>query len=137
MWIFSSKPPLFWEPVSGHPISVKLTAMKAALASGADPNELDHEPRAEKNLGRPLHLAIEYTSSNLSRLHENLPVVELLLQHGADPRLGGMQGRYSPLEDLRRVVAYNDPTMREAMGFFKEVLEMMEVKARELDGMFS
>jgi len=111
--------------------------MKAALASGADPNELDHEPRAEKNLGRPLHLAIEYTSSNLSRLHENLPVVELLLQHGADPRLGGMQGRYSPLEDLRRVVAYNDPTMREAMGFFKEVLEMMEVKARELDGMFS
>ena len=136
MWIVTARPPLFIEPISGHPIQEKLSAMKTALASGADPNELDHQPRAERNQGRPLHMAIEYTMGDLSRLHENLPVVELLLQHGADPRLPGMWGRPAPMEDLKLVLEFDDGTLRVARPFFRDALELMERKAGELEGAF-
>lgn len=132
--------PLHWEPVSGHPVPEKLAAMLAALKSGSDPNELDHAPRAERSIGRPLHYATEYTFFDHSLRHENLPVVELLLKHGADPRLPGMEPNPSPLEDLRAVVNANTPEVKWAserdMEFFKRALNAMEEKARELDGKF-
>ena len=136
-WIYTARPPLFWEPISGHSLPVKLASMKAALAAGANPNELDHELRPEKNSGRPLHLAIDYLNSTLSHLCENLPVVELLLEHGADPRLKGMQFfTKSPLEKLRQIVRYNNPDVGKAMDFFRQALDIMEARGRELDGLF-
>jgi hypothetical protein len=132
--------PLHWEPVSSHPITEKLTNMLAALKSGSDPNELDHAfaSRPERSIGRPLHYATEYTVFDHSLRHENLPVVELLLRYGADPRLAGMGPNPSPLEDLRAVVNANIPELKWAserdMEFFKGALEAMERRARELDG---
>jgi hypothetical protein len=132
--------PLHWEPVSGHPISEKLTNMLAALKSGCDPNELDHAyaSRPERSIGRPLHYATECTVFDHSLRHENLPVVELLLRHGADPRMPGMGANPSPLEDLRAVVNVNSPELKWAserdMEFFKGALKAMEGRARELDG---
>jgi hypothetical protein len=132
--------PLHWEPVSGHPITEKLTTMLGALKSGSDPNELDHASRPERSIGRPLHYATEYTFFDHSLRHENLPVVELLLKHGADPRMPGMGPNPSPLEDLRAVVNANSPEVKWAserdMEFFKGALEAMERRARELDGEF-
>jgi hypothetical protein len=138
LWIYTTRPPLFWEPISGHPLPVKLASMKAALAAGADPNELDHEPRPERNRGRPLHLATDHLYTTLSHLPpgENLPVVELLLEHGADPRLKGLQFMNSPLERLRQIVRYNNPGAGKAIDFFRRALDIMEVRGRELDGLF-
>jgi hypothetical protein len=138
-WSFKESP-LHWEPVSGHPISEKLAAIKAALEVGADPNELDHARRAERSIGRPLHWATEYSTFDHNLRHENLPVVELLLKHGADPRLPGMGPNWSPLEEMRTVVAANSPKLKWAteqdMVMFKGALKMMKDKAKELDGKF-
>ncbi|KAF2134590.1 hypothetical protein P153DRAFT_391922 [Dothidotthia symphoricarpi CBS 119687] len=101
--VFEERPPLLWEPISTEPIEVRLANMRAAIASGADPNELDgtRKPR----VGRPLDYAI---TTLACAYHEtvktNLPIVELLLETGADPRLPGripIQD-VSPLEGVRR-----------------------------------
>jgi hypothetical protein len=134
--------PLHWEPVSGHPITEKLATMLAALKSGSDPNELGHAfaSRPERSIGRPLHYATEYTVFDHSRRHENLPVVELLLRYGADPRMKGMGANPSPLEELRIVVMANSDgsevkwASERDMEFFKGALEAMERRAKELDG---
>ena len=136
-WTLKSSP-LHWEPVSGHPISEKFAAMKAALDSGADPNELDHQRRTERSIGRPLHYATEYTTFDHSRRHENLPLIKLLLQHCADPRLHGMECTKSPIDEMKTVVEFNSPDLKWAteqdMVFFRGALEMMKEKANELDG---
>jgi hypothetical protein len=134
--------PLHWEPVSGHPITEKLTNMLAALKSGSDPNELDHAyaSRPERSIGRPLHYATEYTVFDHSLRHENIPVVELLLRYGADPRMPGMGANPSPLEALKAVVKANSPdsevkwASERDIEFFKGALEVMEGRAKELDG---
>jgi hypothetical protein len=134
--------PLHWEPVSGHPITEKLTNILTALKSGCDPNELDHAyaSRPERSIGRPLHYATEYTVFDYSLRHKNLPVVELLLRHGADPRMPGMGANPSALEEVRAVVKANSPdsevkwASERDMEFFKGALEAMEGRARELNG---
>jgi hypothetical protein len=116
--------------------------MHSALKSGRDPNELDtaFASRPERSIGRPLHYATEYTVFDTSRRWENLPVVELLMRYGADPRMEGMGGNKSPLEEVRGVVKANSPdselkwASERDMEFFKGALEVMEGRARELDG---
>ncbi|KAF5869044.1 uncharacterized protein Bfra_011586 [Botrytis fragariae] len=128
--------PLHWEIVSGHPIAEKLGNMRAALESSADPNALDKAPRPEQSMGRPLHYATDTLHFDFMPRYENLPIVELLLEFGADPRMEGMAGlRESPLEDVERIVQTNYPKLGERdMEIFKAALVAMEEKARELEG---
>ncbi|KAN0102204.1 hypothetical protein V8E51_012714 [Hyaloscypha variabilis] len=137
-WTAKSSP-LHWEPFSDHPISEKLAAMKAAIDSGADPNELDHptkngKRRPELSIGRPLHYAID-TRFDHSRRHENLPVVELLLQHGADPRLEGMEFTKSPIDEIKSDLENPDSKLlsQKNVAFFRAAMEIMQKKANELD----
>jgi len=138
-WAAKSSP-LHWQPFSDHPISKKLAAMKAAIDSGADPNELDQPikngvRRPELSIGRPLHYAID-TRFDHSRRHENLPVVELLLQHGADPRLEGMEFTKSAIDEIKEDLESQDSNRlsQENVAFFREALVIMQKKANELDG---
>lgn len=85
--------PLHWEIISGHPIAEKLSNVRAALQSGADPNALDKVRCAEQSRGRPLHYATDTLHFDFMSRYENLPIVELLLEYGADPRMAGMAGR--------------------------------------------
>ena len=52
-WVCEHHPPLFWKPISDHSIEIKLTNMRAAIAAGADVNELDQEADPRLNNGRP------------------------------------------------------------------------------------
>lgn len=143
-WKYIQSLPLHFEPISGHPLAEKISNTLAALESGADPNELDKAPRAERSIGRPLHYATDSTHFDFGRRYENFPIVELLLKYGADPRLPGMEGlggrRESALEEVRDVVKSNSPKVvlrnltERDIEFFKRALEAMEEKAKELDG---
>lgn len=146
---FASRP-LLAEPVSEHSIALKLTNMRTALAAGADPNELDNI-RSPRTIGRPLHYAIcDNAFVHLERLKENLPVVKLLLEAGADPRLRGTLiealpsfGR-SPLEELRVWLSMFDEDRgkswpefeRELEPFFRAAYREMKKVGDRLDGMF-
>ncbi|TGO26761.1 hypothetical protein BPAE_0053g00140 [Botrytis paeoniae] len=128
--------PFHWEIVSNYLITGKLSNMRAAFKSGADPNALDKVRRAEQSMGRPLHCATVVTHFDFMPRYENLPIVELLLEFGADPRMEGMGGtRESPLEDVERIVETNYPKLGERdIKFFKAAfVVMIEEKARELE----
>jgi hypothetical protein len=92
-------PPLFWESILEHPVEVKLANMRAAIAAGANVNELDQETYPCRNNGRPLHFALYSTINNFRHLKENLLVIKLLLESGADPRLPGVGYTGSRLEE--------------------------------------
>ena len=71
--------------------------MRTDIAYGADPNQIDGTrlPR----VGRPLHYAISsYAFINYENLKNDLPIINLLLELGADPRLLGVWDG-SPLEE--------------------------------------
>lgn len=97
-WVWRCKSPLFWEPISQNPIGVKFANRRAAIAAGADVNELDHDPDPRKSCGRPLDMAVKEDDCNWADLKRNIPVIQLLLMHGADPRLEGVLGAPSPLD---------------------------------------
>ncbi|KAJ5647703.1 hypothetical protein N7490_004075 [Penicillium lividum] len=62
--------------------------MKAALLAGAGSNEMDREPDNRRSYGRPLHCVV-HSKGPADFLKENIPLIRLLLEHGADPRLPG------------------------------------------------
>ncbi|TGO61892.1 hypothetical protein BOTNAR_0122g00140 [Botryotinia narcissicola] len=109
--------------------------MRAALETGADPHALDEAPRPERSTGRPLHYATDVTHFDLVPRYENLPVLEFLLEYGADPQMEGKGGASeSPLEDVERIVKNNYPKLRERdMEFFKATLIVMNEKKRKLE----
>lgn len=148
-WISKTRHPLFWEPLQHKPVADKLASMRAALDQGADPNMLDREPEAPRHSGRPLHCAIA-AGRTLSRrqgavpwaaTRDNLPVVELLLERGADPRLPGQPSPLpfllSPIEEAEVNMAYpattpgEDPA--EVEDFYRRALLMMRAAAEKLD----
>jgi len=113
--------------------------MKAANDSGADPNELNHptkndERRPELSIGCLLHYAID-TSFDHSRRHENLPVVELLLQHSANPQLESMEFTKSVMDEIKADLESPDSKrlQQENVTFFREALEIMQKEANELN----
>ena len=135
------RPPLFWEPISDNPIAVKLSNMRTALSQGADPNELDG-PQMPR-WGRPLNYAIlDAACINHESLKENLPVVELLLAAGADPRLSGIGGmERSPLEELRLWLEAFERRPEdfqwqevEVSGMYEKAYEAMKRVAERLNG---
>ena len=63
-----------------------LAACRAAIAKGEDVNAPDTLPHVGFNEGRPLDACLQQTHMpGDKRVVENLPVIELLLEHGADP----------------------------------------------------
>ena len=141
-WVYKSKPPLFWESITDHPIKVKVANMTAAIALGADVNELDKEPDPRRNYGRPLHFASDASRIEFKYLKEHLPVIELLLEKGADPRLPGMMYTDSALEELKfslKGALRNErfqPEWKEITPFLREAYMVMKEAADSLDGMF-
>lgn len=133
------KAPLHYFAISNDPLSTRLPAMRAALASGEDPNKI----AGSKNpgLGRPLHYAIDDSAGHdYAQLKQNLPVIELLLKEGADPRLPNQMGK-SPIEELeawfREYDKGHETWAEEDLGLYdfnKAALETMKVVAAKLDG---
>ncbi|KAJ5106334.1 hypothetical protein N7456_003009 [Penicillium angulare] len=140
-WVHTTKPPLFWEPLSTNPLDTKLANIKEALISGADPNEMDHEPDPRRSFGRPLHCTI-HDNGDWLYMKDNIPVIELLLEYGADPRLSGPMvlpvscWLGSPLEDAREMAEGGwgcEELFR--CGFYREAYRVMKLVAVELDRM--
>lgn len=67
--------------------------MRTAIATGSDPNELDG--MGKHQIGRPLHYAIANEAGH-EFVKENLPIVKLLLEAGADPRLPALTMKSLP-----------------------------------------
>lgn len=92
-WVAIHKPPLFTAALSLDSASDKATAVEAALRAGADPNELDDDIRKMRNKGRALAFFVNEDlhyeiNGSLDGMVNNLPAIEVMLRHGADPRLG-------------------------------------------------
>jgi hypothetical protein len=106
-WVTESKSPLHYEPLSNHSIDVKLAAMTSAIAAGADVNELDHDVDPRRNRGTPLHCCLSDIAADPS---SNLPLVRLLLEHGADPSIPGTEGSRtgSSVEEARAMSQVTD-----------------------------
>lgn len=126
---------------SSEPLEVRVPAIREALAAGEDPNELGG--RKVPGISCPLHYAITTWGDCASgELKRNLPVVELLLQNGADPRLPDCTPvPSSPIEELEAWFREYDKDHSEwdaeeidLHAFFSAVLHVMRAKAAELDG---
>ncbi|KAH8810779.1 hypothetical protein F5884DRAFT_830742 [Xylogone sp. PMI_703] len=130
--------PLLYVPISDLPLAAKLKMMKQAIKAGDDVNQLDPVGDPHASYGRPLNFAVEYTRANLDYLKDNIPVIKLLLKHGADPRLAGPLGTRSALEEMREMAQWGvdekDPQYwSELVPFFREAYGLMERRARRLD----
>jgi hypothetical protein len=129
--------------MSGDPLEVRLLAIQEALASGEDPNELGGWPKP--GVARPLHYAIsDCVQHDQAQLKQNLPVIELLLEAGADPRLPDLHGQ-SPIEELegwfreyRKSGHLSwEPESLELKPFFEAALETLKKAALGLDGKYT
>jgi hypothetical protein len=136
---FRPRPPLHCLCMSGDPLEARLLAIQEALASGENPNELGgwHNP----GVARPLHYAIsDCVQHDQAQLKQNLPVIGLLLEAGADPRLPDLHGQ-SPIEELEAWFReYHkgghsmwEPESLELKPFFEAALETLKKAALALD----
>ena len=117
--------PLFREPLSYHPPEEKVAAMRAAIEAGADVHQMDQEPIVGHNLGRPLDACLK------GPVVDNIPAIELLLQHGADPRLGARPTLFAPVRRAR-YYAENHPE-EEARTIWKRVLALFDEAILKLE----
>lgn len=130
--------PLHSEPLSTHPVEVKLANIRPAMAAGADVNGLDESDPACHREGRPLDACLRVTHmASGATFHSNVDVIEVLLEHGADPRVRDRKTVFfTPLE----VAVYNaekDGQIPRAKIFneqvvlmFKEAIEKLEEREK-------
>ncbi|KKY30061.1 hypothetical protein UCDDA912_g10006 [Diaporthe ampelina] len=130
---------IFWAPVSRYHLRCKLAALLAALQEGADPNEEESEPRLVLRSGRPLDLCLDYTKADVAdqSLLNNIPVIQMLLDHGADPRLDPIPPLkhlpacpVKPVEQARREAAAAKGPMKR---FYEEAHRVLKKAADRLD----
>lgn len=130
--------PLLYIPISDIPIDAKVALMKRAIEAGDDVNQLDPINDKRVCFGRPLNFAVEYSRANFDYLKDNIPVIKLLLEHGADPRLPGLYREKSALEAMREVsqtkISTTQPEWNKLVPFFQEAFQLMEEAAKRLDG---
>jgi hypothetical protein len=144
-WVGRRPPPLFWQQTTDLKIEVKLANMRVTINQGADVDELDTEPDAFLNYGRPLHFASDITHIEFKNLKDNLDVIKLLLEKGADPRKPGMMYTDSALEEVKfslKSALRNGRFQKEwkdVIPFLRDAYEKMKEAADRLDaedGMF-
>lgn len=140
--VFRVAPLLHQQCISNEVLDVRLAAMRKAIASGEDPNEL----RGWKNpgVGRPLYYALDNSAQHdYAQLKQNLPVIELLLEAGADARLPSLRpGRQLPIEELEAWFREHikgghskwAPEDLELQPFYEAALQAMKKAALILDG---
>ncbi|KAF2451129.1 hypothetical protein P171DRAFT_427346 [Karstenula rhodostoma CBS 690.94] len=127
--------PLITEPISNHSVSTMLSAVRTAIENGADVNALDTEPNRAYNEGRPLDacLTAHHMPSGKSII-ENLPVIELLLEHGADPRLWSESTTILGMPIVQAITSAKDERITgEAKAFWKRLLKLFEEAIERLD----
>lgn len=134
-WVQNSKPPLFIAALSLDKAEVKVAAVEEALHAGADPNELDHDLGKLRNQGRVLAYFVNYKlhyeiNGILEGMVNNLPSIEIMLRHGADPRLDAPF--IGPKSALLQVQSAKDRDV--APDFYEAAGAMLEKAAAELDG---
>ncbi|KAH6629303.1 hypothetical protein C7974DRAFT_184435 [Boeremia exigua] len=138
---FRRCPPLHKHCISNEPLETRLVALHEAIAAGEDPNELGGWK--DPGIARPLHYAIDDSvQHDLRQLKQNLPVVQLLLQAGADPRLPCITlPRRSPIEELEVWIGVYkksghstwEKEFVELYPFYEDALLAMKKVAAELD----
>lgn len=142
-WIATHQPPLFTTAFSLDPPETKAKKMEAALQSGADPNELDHDLSKMEHRGRPLaccvnasyHLSV---NGDYKGMANNLPAIEVLLRYGADPRLRGSALDALSALELVRVYRDDPPEPKQILGpFYKEASKIIEDAAAVFDGRYA
>jgi hypothetical protein len=127
--------PLITEPLSNHPVETMLAACRAAIANGEDVNALDTLPHVGHNAGRPLDACLRQTQMpGKKSIVENLPVIELLLEHGADPRLFSRSVGVTGIPIvLARRYAVDEKEKEEHRAFWKHVLGLFEEAVVRID----
>lgn len=121
------------------PIEQRLAWAQEAVTAGQDVNQLDDTTDWRRNLGRPLHAALEHpgclddATGKIKDRDESLDLVRFLLDHGADPRLRCCRGKDSPI-DVARAQAANPSNTTRLREYNKKALAMMEEVAKRKDG---
>lgn len=121
------------------PIEQRLAWAREAVEAGRDVNQLDDAADWRRNLGRPLHAALEHpgcfddATGKTKDRYESLDLVRFLLDHGADPRLRCCRGQDSPIDVARAQAASNANNAR-VREFNEKALEMMVESAKIKDG---
>lgn len=146
-WFQREKPPLFAAAVSSDSPSDKAAAVEAALRAGADPNELDHDFSKTKCgvHARPLDWFINVEiqldpdiNGSIDGMLNNLPAIEVMLRHGADPRLASpyQLSSRSPLFEVESSLSRGDHLefYQAAWQMFHQVAEALEGECRN-DGL--
>lgn len=136
-WIENARPPLFVAALSLDSPEVKAAMVEAALRAGEDPNELDHNMSKGCNRGRALACFVDWElhywlHKTYDGMINNLPAIEIMLRHGADPRLASpFLASKSALAHVRWAVE-TEPDL--APSFFEAASKMLKSAAADLDG---
>ncbi|KAJ4345945.1 uncharacterized protein N0V89_012081 [Didymosphaeria variabile] len=127
--------PLITEPISNHSVETMMAACRAAIANGEDVNAPDTLPHVGHNEGRPLDACLRQTHMpNRKSIVENLPVIELLLEHGADPRLYSKSvGAVAIPIVLARRYSVDEEEKEEHRAFWKHLLGLFEEAIVRID----
>lgn len=129
--------PLITEPLPSHSTSVMLAAVRTAIENGADVNAPDTEPRLGWKEGRPLDACLRSTHMPGKKdIRDNLPVIELLVEHGADPRLYSRSAGLSPLGlalyySTRETTEDGREWWKHLVNLFEEAISRLEGKGKE------
>lgn len=126
--------PLHHEPLSAHTVEKKLARMRAAIAAGADVNGLDESEPICHREGRPLDACLRVSHMpNGPFFYENVHAIELLLEHGADPRLRDVKYSFiTPLE-IATFAAERDDQVPRARVFYERVVAMFKEAIAKLE----
>lgn len=127
--------PLITEPISNHSVEIMLAACRAAIANGDDVNAPDTLPHVGYNEGRPLDACLRQTHMpGKKSIVENLPVIELLLEHGADPRLSSRSVGVGAIPMLlARRYSVDAEEKEEHRAFWKHLLGLFEEAIVRID----
>lgn len=120
--------PLITEHLSSHSVETLLAACRAAIANGEDVNAIETLLDVGHNEGCPLNACLRQTHmpGNKSVI-ENLPVIELPLEHGADPRLYSKSARAAAIPiTLARRYSVEENETEEHRAFWKHLLCLFE-----------